>query len=258
MTSADPAKKLLALLKRIKPAQAEPPADPALEGCGEGCDRPLWQLVFSFLAWESTLTRAVQAGKRLHASVVDYNEMRVCLPNELVTIIGDRYPRALERVARLRSTLNELYKREHAVTLTPVAGMGKREARAYLESLEGMTPFVAARLMLLSFGGHAFPLDERLRQALLENGALPADLSIADAGGWLERQFRAGEALEPYLLLEQWMNDRPLPKAPARKRGPGTERVDEAGRGAAGGGAARKPAVAEKPKPTRQRKTAKQ
>jgi endonuclease-3 len=253
VTSADPSKKLSALLQRIRPPQGEAPGDPALEGCGEGGDQALWQLVFSFLAWESTLSRATLAGKRIHAAVVDYNEMRVCLPDELASIIGDRYPRALERVSRLRSTLNDLYKREHAVTLAPVASMGKREARAYLESLEGMTPYVAARLVQLSLGGHAFPLDERLRQALLEAGAVPQDLPLVDAGGWLERQFRAGEATEPYLLLEQWMNDRPLPKVPGRKRV--VERVEEAARTPAPGGARK---AADKPKTSRPRKAAKQ
>ena len=255
MTSADPAKKLSALLKRMRPAQGDIATDPALEGCGEGSDKTLWQLIFSFLAWESTLSRATQAGKRLHAAVVDYNEMRVCLPDELATIIGDRYPRALERVTRLRSTLNDLYKREHAVTLAPVAAMGKREARAYLESLDGMPHYVAARLMLLSLGGHAFPLDERIRQALVESGAIPIDLSLPDAAGWLERQFRAGEATEPYLVLEQWMNDRPLPKVPGRKRPAVLERAEEVARTTAPAGARK---AADKPKPSRPRKAAKQ
>jgi hypothetical protein len=152
--------------------------------------------------------------------MVDYNEMRVALVDELAGVLGERYPRAMERSARLRSSLNDLYKREHAVTLERVAGMPKRDARTFLESLEGMPPFVAARMILLSMGGHAFPLDERTHKALQEEGAVPADLMLADAAGWLERQFRAGEATEPYLLIEEWMNDRPPPK-PVRRAGRG-------------------------------------
>lgn len=220
MTAPDPSKKLHALLKKVRAGVEATPVDPAIESCPEAADRLLWQLVFSFLTWEASTARALQAIKRLHASVVDYNEMRVCLSDELAAIIGDRYPRAVERAARLRSALNDLYKREHAVTLAPVSAMGKREARVYLESLEGAPSFVTARLVLLSLGGHAFPLDDRTFASLAEEGAIPADLDLAGASAWLERQFRAGEATEPYLLLEHWMTDRPLPRTPTRKAPP--------------------------------------
>ena len=158
--------------------------------------------------------------------------MRVCLADELAGMIGERYPKAVERCARLRSALNELYRREHAVTLARAAGLGKREAREYLDSLEGMPPFVSARVALLALGGHAFPLDERIHQVLLEEGAVPADLRLPDAAGWLERQLRAGEALPAYLTLETWLNDRPPPKPakPAKKGRAGGERARVAGK----------------------------
>src|SRR5262249_53707688 len=127
--------------------------------------------------------------------------------DELAGIIGDRYPRALERASRLRSTLNEIYRREHAVTLGPAAALPKREARQYLESLEGMPPYVAARMVLLARNGHAFPLHHRLHQALRDEDAVPGDLTTPDASGWLERQFRAGEAAPAYLLIEAWSTD---------------------------------------------------
>lgn len=220
MTAPDPTKKLGALLKRLRAAHGECCPDLACEGRPESADPLLWQLVASFLTWEAGPSKAAAAAKRLHAAVVDYNEMRVCLPGELAGILGDRYPRALERATRLRMVLNELYRREHTVTLAPAAAMGKREARQYLEGIEGMHPFVAARVLLLSMGGHAFPLDERLHAALAEEEAVPAGLSVADASGWLERHFRAGEAGPAYLLLEAWMDERAAkaaPKKPAPK-----------------------------------------
>lgn len=214
MSAPDPAKKLSALLKRLRSTYGESLTDPWMEGCPEGAQTLLWHLVFSFLAWESTTSRAVTANKKLHASVVDYNELRVCLTDELAQMIGDRYPRARERMTRLRSALNDLYRREHAVSLTKLPDMPKRDARQLLDSLEGTPPFVSARMMLLSLGGHSFPLDERIHQALLSEDAAPEDFS--EAAGWLERQFRVGEAAPAYLLIEAWMNDRPLPKPPAR------------------------------------------
>jgi hypothetical protein len=200
------------LLKTLKADYGDLSPDADCEGCAEGSDPLLWRLIYSYMAWESCPAKASVATKRLHASVIDYNEMRVCLTDELVGIIGDRYPRAAERCARLRSTLNELFRREHSVSLAKASMLGKREAREYLDSLEGMPPFVAARMSLVALGGHAFPLDERLYYTLLEEDAIPEDLSLADASAWLERQFRAGEALAPFLLVERWTNDRPAPK----------------------------------------------
>lgn len=214
VVSPDPSKKLLALIKKLRGTYGETVTDPGMEGCPEGADRSLWQLVFSFLTWEASTERALVANKRLHSSVVDYNELRVCLNDELVRMVGDRYPRALERVTRLRSTLNDLYRREHIVTLKSLPDMPKREARQLLDSLEGLPPFVSARMLLLSFGGHAFPIDNRIHQALLAEGAAPE--SFDEAAAWLERQFRVGEAGPAYALIEAWMNDRPLPKAPSR------------------------------------------
>jgi hypothetical protein len=212
LTAPDPAKKLASLIKKLRSEHPEPCTDAGSEGRPEGADPLAWQLVFAFLAWEASTQKAGAACKRLHAAVVDYNEMRVCLADELMHLIGDRYPRGHERVQRLRSSLNDLYRREHSVTLQRLVDLPKRDARAYLDSLDGMPPYVAARMTLLAFGGHAFPVDERIYLTLLEEGAAPEDLTVEDASGWLERQFRAGEVLEPYLLLESWLNDRPAPK----------------------------------------------
>ncbi len=216
MVTPDPSKKLVALLKKLRATYGEATTDPALEGCPPEADRLLWQLVFSFIAWEASTSRAVTANKRLHAAVVDYNELRVCLNDDLVSMIGDRYPRALERSTRLRTALNDLYRREHSVSLHRLPDMPKREARQFLDSLDGTPGFVSARMLLLALGGHAFPLDHRIHEALKAEDAAPEDFD--EAAAWLERQFRVGEAAPAYTLIEAWMNDRPAPKAPARSK----------------------------------------
>jgi hypothetical protein len=214
LSPADPTKKLHSLMKKLR-AEYPGACDAAVESLPEGQDPLVWQLVFSFMCWEANSAKAGQATRKLHAGVIDYNEMRVCLPDELIGLIGERYPRASERVQRLRSALNDLYRREHTVTLQHLPTMPKREARTYLESLEGVPGFVASRLMLLSLGGHAFPLDERLYLTLTEEQAVP-DAEFDDVAGWLERAFHAGETAEPYLLLEAWLNDRPAPRPPKK------------------------------------------
>jgi hypothetical protein len=210
----DPTKKLHALLKKLR-AEYPDPQDPGSQSCPEGVDPLVWQFIFAFMTWEANTGKAASATRKLHAGVIDYNEMRVCLADELVSLIGERYPRAAERVQRLRSALNELYRREHTVCLHDVPAMPKRDGRAYLESLEGTPAFVAARMSLLCLGGHAFPLDDRLHLTLTEEEAVPEG-TLEETACWLERAFHAGEITEPYLLLEAWMNDRPAPKAPKK------------------------------------------
>ncbi|MCC6660960.1 MAG: hypothetical protein IT437_08745 [Phycisphaerales bacterium] len=223
MTATDPARKLSALLKRLRAAGTEPVCEPAR--CEAGEEPAVHELLLSFLAWEAGLHRAGPAVRKLVSGIVDMNELRVCHPDELASSLGERYPRGLERCARLRSALNDLYRREHAVTLAPLEPMPKRDARAYLESLEGMTPYVAARILLVSLGGHAMPLDERTHSALLAARAVPADLSLVDAGSWLERHVRAGDALAAHVLLEGWVTE--AAARPPDKKRPG---ADAAGR----------------------------
>ncbi len=211
MSAPDHARRLLGLVKRLRAEHGEPvytpPATP------DGHDPLVVEFVHSFLVWEAGASRADPALRRLLQAVVDYNELRVCLPDELARIIGERYPRAVERAARLRAALNDAYRREHAVTFQPLTVMPKRDARLYLDALDGVPPFVAARMTLLTLGGHAFPVDERILEALKEEHAAPPDLALNGAESWLERQFRSGEAVGAYLLIEGWLHERTARRA---------------------------------------------
>jgi len=177
------------------------------------------ELVFSFLLWDASTTQARNLMKRLCETFVDLNELRVCLADELAEVFGDRYPRAWERAQRLRATLHDLYKREHGMRLSHLAQSGKRDTRGYLDSLDGIPAFVAARMFLLGFGGHAIPCDSRLVELLADEGAIDKDMTDpADAGSWLERQIRAADAQEAGLLLQAWSDEKG--SAPKREKRP--------------------------------------
>lgn len=205
MTTSDTGKALASLLQTLEgraPA-CETPAcpDPALIDPAEPL---LAELLRSFLLWEAG-TEAAQAGlKRIARRVVDFNELRVCLPDEIVSMLGADYPRAQERALRMRAALTELFVREHAVTLQPIAAMSKRDAKAYLDSLEGVPPYVSARVSLLCLGVHAAPVDGRILHRLAEAGVVGADATEASAAAVLERKIRAGEMQRSYALLQWW------------------------------------------------------
>jgi endonuclease III len=192
------AMKLTKLLKGLP--DVEPPQFP------DG-DDPVAVLVLSFLMAESSTDRAVTAYGRLRSRVVDFNDLRVSMGHEMAGYLGSRYPMSLERCERLRSTLRNIYLREHAVKLDHLHASSKRDVRKYLESLDGMTPYAAARVMLLAFDAHAIPVDEQLRSQLVAAGAAGETASAGDVSAWLSRQIKAGDRLSTHFKLQAWIDE---------------------------------------------------
>ncbi|MEM0915296.1 MAG: hypothetical protein AAGK09_11885 [Planctomycetota bacterium] len=219
--SADPAANLRGLLEaQLKDAPAAPEASrftPTLVADHPFADPILEELLYAFLAWEAGDKKAAPAPAKLAATCVDANELRICLASEIVAALGSTYPKAAERAERIRATLNDIFDREHEVSLASLAAAGKREARQYLDSLEGIPPYVAARTALVALDCHAFPVDDRLRKLLAGESCLPDDETTDSAPGWIERQIRAGEAQPMFLALEHWAADRKPASRPRKK-----------------------------------------
>lgn len=229
MTAAEASsKKFASLLKRLRRADAAPQEIPA----ADGEDPIVSQLVYSLLLWEASSGQARAAFRRVRESLVDFNELRVCVPEEIAGIIGDRYPLSAERSLRIRSVLHAVFVARHQLSLSHLAAAPKRDARAALEALEGIPQFVAARVVLVSLGGHAIPVDERLRDLLAREKVIPPDLTPAATGHALERLVRAEESLAAHAALSVWSDEegrpprreRPAEAAePQRPQAPGAE-----------------------------------
>jgi endonuclease III len=206
-------KKFAALLKKVK--EAHQPAEPASTD-------PVTQLVVAYLQWNSSRKLATAAHEKLMKQMVDNNDLRVSHPHEIVNIIGEDYPRAHERAARMLEALQEIFVREHVVSIDGILAQGKKQAKAYLESLPGMVSYVSARVMLLSAGAHVIPVDDLLRDKLVAEEVVDPDATIEEVAAFIERQIKAGEALATHLALEEWSTvggvRRTAPKpAPAAK-----------------------------------------
>ncbi len=208
------AKKFTALLKKIGKADEPPLAIPPGMHASESADGtpgrhdPVATLVMSFLMWESTTDRAMTAYQRILDGVVDFNELRVCMPHETVEIIGQRYPLALNRAQRLRAAMRNIYLREHAMSLEKQAAGGKRDLRKYIESLEGMVPYVANRTLLLCFETHVLPVDEQLRTALIEAEVADASVEVPELATWLAVHVKAPEIAGVHAALPAWLDAR--------------------------------------------------
>lgn len=238
---SDPGKRFVGLIKRLRGEFGAPPPPAAAEpGPPAEADPIVDQMLFSFLLWETTTTHATAAQKRLREAFVDLNELRVCFPEEISAAIGERIPKSRERATRLRAALNDIYRREHGLSLQRLADLPKREARTYMESLEGMPSFVAARVSLVALGGHAIPVDERLLALLVQERALEADMGTEEACSWLERQVRANEVVETYFLLRSWADEEGGSSKRERK---GAKAADSHAAGGSEGAEGRRPAA---------------
>ncbi len=241
-------------------AASEAPAEGSDAGVPTNCfchhDAVLRELVRSFLLWESTTTKAESAMRRIDESVVDINELRVCLTEEVVSILGSGLSRVEERASRLRATLNDIFQREHSLRLSHLADRSRKDARQYLASLAGVPEFVAARVALLRLGIHAMPVDERTLACLRHAKAIDADADIATAAALLERAVKSGEGPGAHRAIQAWVDDasavvvrsaRPTPgrKIPAAPRA--ETKTSAAARPARAATPATKAARAEKP-----------
>ncbi len=185
--------KFSALVKRH--AQPEHTADP-------NAVDPVALLISSFLMYDAPSHMAEAAMQKIRSATVDFNEFRVSLVEEMVQMIGVRYPRAEERCKALRRVLYDIFRHHHKVSLSHLEGHPKQHIRAYLDNLDGMIAYVSNRVCLLRYGVHAIPVDQTTHELLIEEGALSPTVSLSDAAGVLERNIRAGHGLESYFALQ--------------------------------------------------------
>lgn len=203
-TAAPHAKHLSSLVKALKSTYevVVPPERGLVE-----------ELILSMLMWEASAAKAETAMKRVTSAIVDFNELRVCKPAEIETLLGKTYPRVEERAHRIRAALTDIYLREYAVSLNAAAAMSKRDGRKYIETLDGVPHYAASRVVLLRMGGHALPVDSQLLTLLKSAEVVEATDDELKAAGILERHLKSGEGTEVHLLFQQWSDD-PSAKGP--------------------------------------------
>ncbi len=203
------AKRLASLLRTLKGAVDAPEYEPT---------PPVEQLIRAFLQWETTSRQAEPAYNRLMRHMVDHNDLRVSDPQDIADALGDRYSRTEERAVRLRLVLRDVYDREHAVSLERLQEMAKRDARAYLDELTGMVPYVSASVMLLSLGGHAVPVDEQLVAKLKKDEIVDPDATLDEVVAFLEHHIKAADGVRAHFLLRGYIEQSISPRSARRTR----------------------------------------
>jgi endonuclease III len=162
-------------------------------------DDPVHRLAVAILGLSAGESAAKKALDRAFSIVLDWNELRVSNADEVCRAMGDSIDRA--NCERLIRALRSIYARENRVSLDRIKALGRREARQYLESLDGVDDYAAASVVLWSLGGHAIPVDDKLMAALRTGELVHPEASRAEIQAFLERHISANDAKQTCLIL---------------------------------------------------------
>lgn len=165
---------------------------------------PVDQLIIGLLSVDTAGSRALRAAAALKDAMVDVNEVRVSTSAEISAAIGSTVPNSMVRADAVRRALGAVYRKEHAITLDHLHKAGRRDAKHYLESLDGMDACAAASVLLWSLGGHAIPVDRRMYEALRKDDLVEPSATISEVQAFLERNIGASDAKTFCLLMQKF------------------------------------------------------
>lgn len=167
-------------------------------------DDPMRRLAIGVLGVTSGEQLAERAVNILLSNMVDWNEVRVSSPVEVQKALGDALPDGLTAARHLISALQAVFDREDAMSLDRLRAIGRREAKQYLDSLDGVDVFATASVLLWSLGGHAIPVDNRLLEALRGADLINPAADRAEVQAFLERHIGANQAKEFCIVMRSF------------------------------------------------------
>lgn len=164
----------------------------------------LWHAVQGTLLWEASSSQARLAHQHLLETFADYNDLRVSPTAQIIACIGERSPLVTERALRLKAWLGDLFRRSHGLDLERLRDISRKEARAFLISLDGMPLSAAAYVTGGPLGGHYVAVDKRLLSLIIEEGLVNADVPLPDAARQIEEAVTPDQLPELLTLLRRW------------------------------------------------------
>jgi endonuclease-3 len=198
-------KKLLARMR--KPRSAAPSAD--------GDDR-VAVMVRSVLEEDAFRDQAGRAFSALQEEYVDFNELRVSPLKEIVERMGKNHPSARSKAEMLSRSLSAVYDKTSTVSMDYMEKMTKRDLRRHLLEI-GLSPYVAACVVLRGFEGHAIPVDHTLVECLEMQGYIHPGSTLSDVQGFLERIISQKNAPAAHELLRSYIKKCAKPLAAKRR-----------------------------------------
>ncbi len=176
------ADELKSLLKRLT-KEEKPPAKPEVD--------PLHALVRGAMSFDIPDAKAEDAMRAIDREFVDLNELRVATDLEIQQLLGARYPAIEKRVAMITQSLNNIFEREHTLSLDRLRTIPKKDARQFLRELPDLHPFVDAYVMLIALDAPCIPVDDEMVATMAEAGIVDEGTTVEDAQKFVEQTVKA-------------------------------------------------------------------
>ena len=164
---------------------------------------PLKALVRGAMSYDVSDAKANDAMRALDKEFVDLNELRVATDLEIQELLGVRYPQIERRVAMITQGLNDIFEREHTLSLDRLKTVSRRDTRQFLRELPDIHPFVEAFVLLTAFDGHAFPIDDETLAMLRDEEVVESDTTLEDAQKFVEHHLKTGDAWDFFSAVRQ-------------------------------------------------------
>lgn len=154
---------------------------------------PLWALVRGAMSYDMPDARVDDAIRAIEKEFVDLNELRVATDLEVQGLLGVKYPAIEKRVAMITQSLNAIFEREHTMSLDRLKTISRRDARHFVRELPDVHPFVEAYVILMSFDGHAIPMDDTMLSYLREEEVVDETVTLDEGQRFVEHHLKAEE-----------------------------------------------------------------
>ena len=161
------------------------------------------ELILACLSEYNSESKARAALNKLRNHFVDFNELRVSRSTEVIEALGKNFQEARPTAERILKVLRQAFTKMNSMDLESLHPMGKREAKTFFESLEGITPYVVSRVMMRGLDGHAFPVHEPMLKMLRAEEVVDAKAEAEEVQGFLERQITSARIHKVYALLRR-------------------------------------------------------
>ena len=188
-------------------------------------ENPLRCVATAILAEGCSVAEARRAIDRALETMVDWNEIRVSDGLELNRATGNIIPHGVQCCERLIRALRTVFASENCLSLDRLKTVGRRDARQFLENLDGVGEYAVASALLWSLGGHAIPVDDRLLAALRDAELVYPTATRAEVQAFLERHISASEAKRFCLIMNSFSSKktrttkkRAAPKTAGKKK----------------------------------------
>ena len=185
---------LKSLLKRLMKDE-KPPDKPELD--------PLHALVRGAMSFDVPDAKAEDAMRCIDREFVDLNELRVATDLEIQEMLGQRYPLIERRVAMITQSLNNIFEREHTLSLDRLKTIPKKDARQFLRELPELHPFVDAYVMLIALDAPCIPVDDEMLATLRDEDVIDAEATLEEAQKFIEHSVKAEEHYDAYVALRR-------------------------------------------------------